>query len=253
MKKFTLIELLVVIAIIAILASMLLPALSSARERARLTNCTNSLKQIGLANHMYSDDFKGYLPYSVTNSGHAPKGACYRMSLEINTSPVNMLINGGYLGVSKPQEEKEFGQLAQKFFKCPSDNVNFQAVNKDDTDMVPMSYCFWNYETDKEISDNSGSTAKWNTWKANAKRCIVGRDKAGAIIYADIVGSGGVSGKDVHPKNIAAANHPNGQFNALLLGGHVRNFKIPSPSEGDTYYSTGNWSRILLEFDEIPK
>jgi prepilin-type N-terminal cleavage/methylation domain-containing protein/prepilin-type processing-associated H-X9-DG protein len=65
-RGFTLVELMVVVGVVAILASLLLPALASAKEKVRRASCLSNLRQVGMAIHLYADDQEGAIPFGPT-------------------------------------------------------------------------------------------------------------------------------------------------------------------------------------------
>lgn len=138
-KKFTLIELLVVIAIMAILAAMLLPALSAARARAKASSCTSNLKQQGVYQIMYAGDNNDHLTGS---EGHVAQSTTYQQKL----------VKGGYVPSSK---SSNIDQEAAKYFVCPGSSDLVTGDNIEDGASQIYGYV---------SAPRSHSTTKWATY-----------------------------------------------------------------------------------------
>ena len=150
-RAFTLLELLVVIAIIGILAALLLPALSQAKQNGKRTTCANNLRQVNLAIRLYADDCADALPVLPTPNPYPNGvGAYYKQLVK------------GYLGLSGPASPTE------KVFICPSDRTLRNQVGHAFT-----SYTFNGYEVGPDaIPRITGQ--KLSAIKSPAKAVLVG-------------------------------------------------------------------------------
>lgn len=223
-NRFTLIELLIVIAIIAILASMLLPSLRKAKEKAKQINCASNMKQIGASLTFYLNDYGVFIDSYVGNpyDDQGAAGCWVRKLIELGLAKAEVGFSSSSHGAKYPS-----------VFFCPSETPQ-------------EAYKALGYEPYMNYGHN-GHYDQYDT--SPIKRSGISLRRSSAIRYPSLTAMAGEMDEHSYSMQYNSTDYRHlNSTNVLYVDGHAQAHKFPVPIPG--YNNQYFWGYYLGKYGE---